>query len=202
MSTINSVDGSKETIEKQEKIINFTNKINDAVKAKINKKPKPTINYKGADISFIFCVLALMTLVCMFIEFLGYFKEGIILDVDISKFAHTLNAAIIMIGVGEGFRSFAKTGTSDTGTCPVPAYKIKSLIRYLIIFIVLTIVALLMEYYIKTYPNASVEGKPDFASNAMTDGLLSNVLSYLCARFGSKIAENIDLTKLPFFCKA
>ena len=47
-------------------------------------------------------------------------------------------------------------------------------------------------------PNTEI---PDFNANSFVNGLLSNTLSYLIARYGDKVAENIDLSSLSFFKK-
>ena len=47
-------------------------------------------------------------------------------------------------------------------------------------------------------PNTEI---PDFNANSFVNGLLSNTISYLIARYGDKVAENIDLSSLPFFKK-
>ena len=40
---------------------------------------------------------------------------------------------------------------------------------------------------------------PEYGTNDFIDGLTSNVIAYLIARYGNKLAENIDLSSFKYF---
>lgn len=214
MSTQTSNKKKKKTVKKTKGIDDYIKSLDKAANTSINLSDKyiETKNktskvlkksFGSKDISFLFSLLAFTTLIIMVIKFIAYLFHGISIDVDLSKFGNTLNTAIIMIGCGEGIRSFTKTVTEHVGeSSPVPAYKIKFLLRYLLIFIVLTGIAIAMEYYVTLNINSEASiSPPSFAGQEMSDGMLSNIMSYLVARYGNKIAENIDLSNLSFFKK-
>ena len=173
-------------------------KVKEAIEEESNPAAAST-KMNQHDIFKLFFFVYIFALVIMVGEFVTYLISGKILDIDLSKFAITLNVAIVFIGSAEGIRSFAKTATSDDSQ-PVPAYKLKYLFTYLISFAVITIIALGFECVIKVKFKDAVS-IPNFCSNQFVDGLLSNTIAYLIARYGNKVAENIDLTNLPFFKK-
>ena len=106
---------------------------------------------------------------------------------------------IVFVGLAEGIRSFGKTATSNE-RIPVPAFKLKILFGYLIAFGILTLSAVLLETAATIFTE---EGKvvPEFNANDFVDGLVSNVVAYLVARFGDKVAEHIDLSSFKLFKK-
>jgi hypothetical protein len=125
----------------------------------------------------------------------------------LDNFAKTLNTGITIIGTAEGLRSFTKSSTQAIGeSTPVPAYKLQYLLSYILSFIVLTAVAIVLHTKVSHLEivdanTQEILKRPDFAYDSMTNGLLSNFICYLIARYGNKISENIDLSDLKFFRK-
>ena len=73
----------------------------------------------------------------------------------------------------------------------------------MISFIIITIIAVTLEFITKmTYHDISEAIEmPDYCANEFLDGVVGNVISYLTARFGNKVAENIDLSSFKLFQK-
>ena len=156
------------------------------------------------DLKFVFYTIYAFTLAALSYMFISFNKYQILLSIDISKLANTLNVFIVIIGLAEGLRSLTKTGV-DTLT-PVPAYKLRILFWYLLSFCMLTLVAIVFEFITKSrftnVPKENVEQMlvlPEYGTNEFIDGLTSNVIAYLFARYGNKLAENIDLSSFKFF---
>lgn len=159
-------------------------------------------SWKGKDILILFTIFSILTLVLMTSVFITFINYKFIINIDISKLANTMNICIVIIGSVEGIRSISKTAVEDLGMSePVPKYKLKFLFVYIIIFTIVVLCAVFMEYYIKRlYLNdPNITALPNFAINEMLNGLISNVISYLIARHGYKVVENVNLSSLPFF---
>lgn len=198
-------------IEKVEEVTNAAvDKIEETVETKINEScseelseqeylKKSKLNHKDILKLFYFVyIFAFLLLVAKFVSFVFF---NIYIDIDMSKLANTLNASIIFIGSAEGIRSIMYTAREEVGkSVSVPAYKLKFLFGYLISFAIITISAVVFEFIVKYKFNSLEFDKiPNFNANDFINGLLSNTLSYLIARYGDKITSNIDLSNLPFF---
>lgn len=153
------------------------------------------------DIKRLFYFVWIFTFVMMTAKFITYFLFDTLIDIDISKLANTLNLIIVVIGITEGTRSITKTLEESAGEeIPVPAYKLKILFGYLIAFAVISIIAILFDFFVKaTCEEGSII--PQFNTNDFTSGLFSNTIAYLIARYGSKVTESIDLSSIPFLKK-
>ena len=116
-----------------------------------------------------------------------------------------MNVCIVIIGLSEGIRSIGSTITSPSGeNVGVPAYKLKYLFGYLISFIIITILSTSFEFVCKFSIQKEIiisKEIADFAANTLLSALASNAVSYLIARFGSKVTESVDLSSLPIFKK-
>ena len=154
------------------------------------------------DILKLFYFVYIFTFICLIVKFTAFFLFDIVIDLELTKLANTLNAAIVFIGSAEGIKSFTISAGEKIGeSTGVPAYKLKYLFGYLIAFAIITITAMFSEILVKLVvedPNTTI---PDFDSNSFVNGLLSNTISYLVARYGNKVAEGIDLSNLSFFKK-
>ena len=78
------------------------------------------------------------------------------------------------------------------------------LFGYLISFIIITILSTSFEFVCKFSVQKEIiisKEIPDFAANTFLSALASNAVSYLVARFGSKVTESVDLSSLPIFKK-
>jgi hypothetical protein len=165
-----------------------------------------TVSWKNKDIFFLFYLIVLITTIIMIIQFVTYLY-GISIQFTLENFARTLNIGIILIGTSEGVRSFTKSSSQKIGeSSPVPAYKLRYLLSYIISFFILTTVAIVFHIYVNgidVFDRTTNEllPKPNFAYDDMTHGLLSNFVCYLIARYGDKLAENIDFSDLSFFKK-
>lgn len=151
------------------------------------------------DLLKVFYAIYGFTFIFLLTKFIAYFLFDIDINLDMSKLATALNVFIVFVGLAEGIRSFGKTATSNE-RIPVPAFKLKILFGYLIAFGVLTLSAVLLEIAATIFTE---EGKfvPEFNANDFVDGLVSNVVAYLVARFGDKVAEHIDLSSFKLFKK-
>jgi hypothetical protein len=164
------------------------------------------VSWKNRDIFFIYYLIVFVSLSIMVIQYNAYFN-GIYIQFTLENFAKTLNAAITLIATAEGLRSFTRSANEPVGECtPVPAYKLRYLLSYLVSFLVLTGVATYFEIKVSgsevvNQKTGEILNKPIFAHDQMTQGLLSNFICYLIARYGDKISENIDLSNLSFFKK-
>jgi hypothetical protein len=164
------------------------------------------VSWKNRDIFCLFYLLVLVTFIIMVVQYNAYF-QGIVIQFTLENFAKTLNVGITLIGTAEGIRSFTKSSTQKVGeSSPVPPYKLRYLLSYIISFMVLTAVAIFFhikvnEVEILDKYTQEVVQRPDFAYDQMTFGLLSNFVCYLIARYGDKLSENIDLSELTFFKK-
>ena len=149
------------------------------------------------DLLKVFYFIYVFTFVFLLTKFIAYFLFDIDINLDMSKLAMALNVFIVFVGLAEGIRSFSKTATSKKRT-PIPAFKLKILFGYLIAFGILTLSAVLLEIVATIFTK---EGKviPEFNANDFVDGLVSNVIAYLVARFGDKVAEHIDLSSFKLF---
>ena len=169
----------------------------------LTKEEKKILFTKQKDIFKLFYITFAFAMVMLFVKFCCFFLFGIIVSIDLNSIATALNVCIVLIGLSEGVRSIGATLTLSSGeNSPVPAYKLKYLFGYLVSFIIITIVATSFEFISKFCQNEHIidlEEIPDFASNKFQNALISNVISYLVARFGSKITESVDLSSLPFF---
>jgi hypothetical protein len=163
------------------------------------------ISWANKDIFIVYYFITFVTLTLMVVEYIAYL-HGIYIQFSLEIFAKTLNVGITIIGSSEGIRSFTKSAGEKVGTCaPVPAYKLRYLLSYMVSFIFLTGLAVFFHLSITQMDITSINGdtvfKPEFAHDTMSHGLLSNFLCYLIARYGGKLAENIDLSELVFFKK-
>ena len=138
-------------------------------------------------------------------KFLSFFIFNISISFNIEFLAKALNVCIVIIGLSEGIRSIGSTITSPSGeNIGVPAYKLKYLFGYLISFIIITILSTSFEFVCKFSIQKEIiisKEIPDFAANTFLSALASNAVSYLVARFGSKVTESVDLSSLPIFKK-
>jgi hypothetical protein len=164
------------------------------------------VSWKNKDIFFLFYFIVLITFIIMVVQYNAYF-HGITIQFSLENFAKTLNIGITLIGTAEGLRSFTKSSTQKIGeSSPVPAYKLRYLLSYIVSFIILTAVAIIFHIRVNDIDvinkrTQELVPKPDFAYDQMTYGLLSNFVCYLIARYGDKLAENIDFSDLGFFKK-
>ena len=170
---------------------------NELTESQMLMKKQNKLNQR--DLKFVFYTIYAFTLAALSYMFISFNKYQILLSIDISKLANTLNVFIVIIGVAEGLRSLTKTGV-DTST-PVPAYKLKILFWYLLSFCMLTLVAIVFEFITKSRFTDVSQALilPEYGTNEFIDGLTSNVIAYLFARYGNKLAENIDLSSFKFF---
>jgi hypothetical protein len=164
------------------------------------------VSWQNKDIFGLFYFITCIALILMTVQYVAYFK-GIEIQFTLENFAKTLNVAITIIGMSEGIRSFTKTSTQCVGeSTPVPAYKLRYLLSYILSFVILTLLSIVFHIHVNQvdiYNRHTQEllVKPNFAYDQMTLGLLSNFVCYLIARYGDKVSENIDLSSLSFFKK-
>lgn len=159
-----------------------------------------TKKYHQKDILKLFYFVYIFAFLCLLTKFVAFFLFDIILDLDLSKLANTLNIAIVFIGTAEGFRSFTTSLRQSTGeSTGVPAYKLKYLFGYLIAFAIITAVAVFSEILAKLVIEDPTTVIPDFNANTFVNGLIGNTIAYLIARYGDKVADGIDLSSIPFF---
>ncbi len=158
---------------------------------------------KHKDIFKLFYFVYAFTFICLAFKFVSFFCFNISINIELKKLADTLNAAIVFIGSAEGIKSFTLSLGKEIGeSASVPAYKLKYLFDYLTAFTVITIFAVAGEFILKyTTDQALLENITDSNDNDFLNGLLSNTIAYLIARYGNKIAEDIDLSSLSFFKK-
>lgn len=178
------------------------NKINESCSEELSEQEylkTSKLNHK--DILKLFYFVYIFTFLLLIAKFVSFIFFNVYIDIDMSKLANTLNAFIIFVGSAEGIRSIMSTAREKVGvSVSVPAYKLKFLFGYLISFAIITIVAVIFEFFIKYKFNSLEFNKiPNFNANDFINGLLSNTLSYLVARYGNKITSNIDLSNLSFF---
>ena len=163
------------------------------------RKDTQIISLHQKDIFHLFFLVSFFTLGMLVFKFVMYFLKGIIINIDLSKFAMMLNITISFVGSSEGLRSIIKSVGSRVGSStPVPAYKLQFLFKYLLTFMFLTVLSLVFECIVKL---SAEEGTPtpDFCANSFTNGIETSVISYLIARFGSKVSDGIDLSSFRIF---
>ena len=218
-------DETKETIEKTTQIINnISDSLNEKIEqdskeneldelkdynndGKINeldiKEYQKITNKKHKDIFKLFYFIYGFTFVCLVFKFISFFFFKITVNIELKKLADTLNAAIVFIGSAEGIKAFTLSIGEGIGkSTAVPAYKLKYLFGYLISFSIITIVSVACEFVLKYATDSEIINEiPDLNANDFLNGLLSNTIAYLIARYGNKVAEDIDLSNLPFFKK-
>lgn len=161
---------------------------------------KRKAHFHQKDLRVVYYLIYAFTLAILTAKFVSFNFYGILMDIDISKLAYAMNIFIIFIGVSEGIRSFSKTAT-EAENAPVPAYKLKILLGYLIAFGIITIISVVFEFYTKFKFKDSNMILPSFSINDFIEGILTNTVSYVIARFGNKVAEKIDLSNVKFFKK-
>jgi len=171
----------------------------------LTKEEKKILFLKQKDIFKLFYIVFGFSIVMITAKFLSFFIFDVSISFNIEFLAKALNVCIVIIGLAEGMRSIGSTITSPAGeNVGVPAYKLKYLFGYLISFIIITILATFFEFVCKfSIQEEIIDSKeiPDFAANTFLSALASNAVSYLVARFGSKVTESIDLSSLPIFKK-
>ena len=171
----------------------------------LTKEEKKILFLKQKDIFKLFYIVFGFSVVMITAKFLSFFIFDVSISFNIEFLAKALNVCIVIIGLAEGMRSIGSTITSPAGeNIGVPAYKLKYLFGYLISFIIITILATLFEFICKFSIQEEIiisQDIPDFAANTFLSALASNAVSYLVARFGSKVTESIDLSSLPIFKK-
>jgi hypothetical protein len=169
----------------------------------LTKEEKKVLFLKQKDIFKLFYIVFGFSVVMVTAKFLSFFMFEVSISFNIEFLAKALNVCIVIIGLAEGMRSIGSTITSPAGeNVGVPAYKLKYLFGYLISFIVITILATLFEFICKFSIQEDIivaKEVPEFAANTFLSALASNAVSYLIARFGSKVTESIDLSCLPIF---
>ena len=152
------------------------------------------------DITRLFGFIYIFTLLLLIAKFCVWFFFGVMINIDLDKLAICLNLFIVIVGTAEGFRSVMKTAVNDE-SMPVPAYKLKFLFKFLVSFVALTIVAVALEVATKivvTQPNSII---PNYSTDELLNGVISNVIAYLLARYGNKVSESIDLSSVRLFKK-
>lgn len=164
----------------------------------IKDKNKSKLHQK--DLRIVYYLIYAFTLSILVSKFITFNFFDILIDLDISKLALAMNVFIVFIGVSEGVRSFSKTATEEE-EAPVPAYKLKILLGYLVAFGIITVIAVVFEYYTKFRFKDTVTSLPSYGTDEFIEGILTNTVSYVVARFGNKIAEKIDLSNIKFFKK-
>ena len=171
----------------------------------LTKEEKKIIFLKQKDIFKLFYIVFGFSIVMVTTKFITFFLFDVNISFNVEFLAKALNVCIVIIGLAEGMRSIGSTITSPAGeNVGVPAYKLKYLFGYLISFIVITILATFFEFICKfSIQEKIIESQemPDFAANTFLSALASNAVSYLIARFGSKVTESVDLSSLPIFKK-
>jgi hypothetical protein len=173
--------------------------MSDELDSAINK-----VNWHNKDILVMYYVAAFFTLCIMIVEYISYINFTYT-QFNLKNFAMVLNYCVIITGASEGVRSFTCSLSQDVGnSTPVPPYKLRYLLGYIASFLVLTITATFLHITVQGLNLADpISGdliiKPDFAYDSMSHGMLSNIVCYLFARYGDKIAENIDLSNLSIF---
>ena len=172
---------------------------------KLTKEEKKFLFLKQKDIFKLFYIVFGFSIVMITAKFLSFFIFNISISFNIEFLAKALNVCIVIIGLSEGIRSIGSTITSPSGeNIGVPAYKLKYLFGYLISFIIITILSTSFEFVCKFSIQKEIiisKEIPDFAANTFLSALASNAVSYLVARFGSKVTESVDLSSLPIFKK-
>lgn len=162
---------------------------------------KKRAHFHQKDLRLVYYLIYAFTLIVLTAKFISFNVYNVLMDIDISKLAYAMSIFIIFVGVSEGIRSFSKTAT-ETENAPVPAYKLKILLGYLISFGIITIIAVIFEFYTKfKYKDYANMILPSFSINDFIEGILTNTVSYVIARFGNKVAEKIDLSNVKFFKK-
>ena len=171
----------------------------------LTKEEKKVLFAKQKDIFKLFYIVFGFSIVMVTAKFASFFLFDVSISFNIEFLAKALNVCIVIVGLAEGMRSIGSTITSPAGeNVGVPAYKLKYLFGYLISFIIITILATFFEFICKfSIQEKNIESRevPDFAANTFLSALASNAVSYLIARFGSKVTESIDLSSLPIFKK-
>lgn len=171
----------------------------------LTKEKKKILFLKQKDIFKLFYIVFGFSIIMITAKFLAFFLFDVSISFNIEFLAKALNVCIVIIGLAEGMRSIGSTITSPAGeNIGVPAYKLKYLFGYLISFIIITILATFFEFICKFSIQEEIivsQEVPDFAANTFLSALASNAVSYLIARFGSKVTESIDLSSLPIFKK-
>lgn len=171
----------------------------------LTKEEKKFLFLKQKDIFKLFYIVFGFSIVMITAKFLSFFIFNISISFNIEFLAKALNVCIVIIGLSEGIRSIGSTITSPSGeNIGVPAYKLKYLFGYLISFIIITILSTSFEFVCKFSIQKEIiisKEIPDFAANTFLSALASNAVSYLVARFGSKVTESVDLSSLPIFKK-
>ena len=171
----------------------------------LTKEEKKILFLKQKDIFKLFYIVFGFSIVMIAAKFSAFFLFEVSISFNIEFLAKALNVCIVIIGLAEGMRSIGSTITSPAGeNVGVPAYKLKYLFGYLISFIIITILATFFEFICKFSIQEEIivsQEIPDFAANTFLSALASNAVSYLIARFGSKVTESVDLSSLPIFKK-
>lgn len=169
----------------------------------LTKEEKKILFAKQKDIFKLFYIIFGFSIIMVTAKFAAFFLFDVNISFNVEFLAKALNVCIVIIGLSEGLRSIGSTITSPAGeNVVVPAYKLKYLFNYLISFIIITILATLFEFICKFSIQEdiiSAKEVPEFAANTFLSALASNAVSYLVARFGSKVTESIDLSCLPIF---
>lgn len=169
----------------------------------LTKEEKKILFAKQKDIFKLFYIIFGFSIIMVTAKFAAFFLFDVNISFNVEFLAKALNVCIVIIGLSEGLRSIGSTITSPAGeNVGVPAYKLKYLFNYLISFIIITILATLFEFICKFGIQEDIitaKEVPEFAANTFLSALASNAVSYLVARFGSKVTESIDLSCLPIF---
>ena len=160
-------------------------------------KKSHRIGYK--DMSHLFALMYSFTICMMGVMFVTWFVFGVTLSPDLNKLALALNLFITILGIVEGTRSIMVSATEEE-EAPVPAYKLRYLLGYLIWYILITVIAVALEFIVSICVKEG-ETVPDFATDNFITGIVSNMVSYLIARFGSKLGKCIDLSNFRLFAK-
>lgn len=203
-------DETKETIEKVSQVANnVISAINEKGEEKINemdeedeKKYAKVFKAHQKDIFKLFYFVYIFTYIILIAKFISFNIFDIMISIDLSRLALSLNVSIVFIGCAEGIRSFTTSlGESVGESTGVPAYKLKFLFGYLVAFAIITFTAVGFEFITKYFHRNAEYVLPDYSANDFLNGLISNTISYFIARYGNKIAEGIDLSNLSLFRK-
>ena len=167
---------------------------------KTNEKLNIKISFKMKDIVILFEIVYLLFISFMMTMFIMHCMGLPYPNINIKVIATTMNVAIAFIGMAEGARGITKSATTEVGEySEVPPYKISYLIKLLIFFILITVLSILLTVYCNMY--CKTDNIPYFATSELIECIMSNFLSYLFCRYGTKTMENIDLSSIPFFKK-
>lgn len=156
--------------------------------------------FNMSDIIIIFKIVCLYYIIISFNLVIMYVNNLQYPDISLVVFPKAMNTVILGIGISEGTRGFTKSATTDIGNYyRVPSYKISYLIKLLIDFVLIGILLIIFDSYCKNLKLEKVS--PNFYESQMLEVSLSCFISYVFCRYGSKTAENIDVSGIASIFK-